>query len=115
MSNMTIMSDRANNPKLTSRTPASFKEEVEDLKTMLQRQRRWFYRGEKISLEGIINVAVLEFLRMSPEARERIIQPRIDELEAMFEAESPDARDQEPDVYPGEQRKSPRPKKGGAA
>jgi hypothetical protein len=100
MSLLAIMGDRKQNPKLTARTPSLFKEEVEDLKTALQRERKWFYCGEKISLEAIVNVAVLEFLRMDPVSRAKLLQPRIDELEAMFEAEDDDGPKVEPAADP---------------
>jgi hypothetical protein len=87
---LSAMRERTQNTKLTARTPNSFKEEVEDLRTALQRERRWFYCGEKISLEAIINVAVLEFLRMEPQARALVLQSRIAEIEAMFDAEGPE-------------------------
>jgi hypothetical protein len=87
MALLAIMGDRTQNPKLTSRTPSAFKEAVEDLKIRLQRERRWLYCGEKVSLEAIVNVAVLEFLEMDPAVRSKVMDARIPQIEAMFEAE----------------------------
>lgn len=114
MALLTIMEEKQSMPKLTSRTPASFKEEVEDLRTRLQRQKRWLYRGEKVSLEAIINVAVLEFLRMDLPHQAKILAARIPELEAMFEAEK-GREPTPPDVFPGESvEKAAKLKKGRA-
>lgn len=107
------MASRKENPKLTSRTPASFKEKVEDMKTILQREKRWLYCGEKISLEAIVNVAVLEFISMEPSARAKVLARRIPEIEAMFEAEdNPIVPEPTVGVGEGEFTDKPKAKKG---
>ncbi len=68
--------------------------------------------GKKISLEAIINVAVLEFIRMDPAARAKVLTRRIPEIEAMFEAE--DGKP-EPNVGTGEGRETGPGKRRGRA
>jgi hypothetical protein len=85
---LAIMSERKKKtlPRLSSRVPESFKERVEDLKTELQRRRRWFYNGEKLSEEGIVATAVLEFLSLTIEQQGAILDRHIPAIEAMFDA-----------------------------
>lgn len=104
-------------PRLSSRVPQSFKDRVDDLKTNLQRRRRWFYNGEKLSEEGIVATAVMEFMSLDDDGKAAVLERHIPAIEAMFDAmkeEKAAQEREEVDLIPGERRVTPKPKRKGA-